>query len=421
MEPPRPHLPKPSLSQSVDPDSADKSARGGPEERDRPPLVLAFELGGLLNELDWHLHQAWIAGRKVDLALATQVLERIEICLVALFPESRGGQLRRTVGKMHEDWDDDMRTESLADYWIGCHEEANIHQDEPGCKQELLRKLLILVPTCRGDLDEPIRKELNRSPKMELAFRLGECIDEWLRTRDIDEHLIELQTSREWLEWEQLQQQRKERTPPPQGWWRLPEPKRHEWKGVSREPGDIPPARNWYAEVEVLWERLGIATALPGPLSPTSDKPDERRLHHKKVVKAAQDGLSHLTCDDWETGPTDQIWPPKHGWHFRKGEFAFAGKRYTLTGKQLILLNVLVKAQSPRTQDELIRMVWGKDVKVDVDLRNNIREIMTQLRRFLRQRFRLPKESDPIPRKRDDTGAWTWCLDKALIDAYVVK
>jgi hypothetical protein len=79
------------------------------------------------------------------------------------------------------------------------YEEAN--PSDSSRKSSLLDSLRGQLPSFSVDLTQAIRGELKRYPNMELALRLGESIDEELRPREIDEHLIKVERSVRWLAW----------------------------------------------------------------------------------------------------------------------------------------------------------------------------------------------------------------------------
>jgi hypothetical protein len=119
-----PHEPGSSLPDSTAPhvgesfDSGEATGRG----RRRSQLEYTFEIGRLLNELNWHLHQAVIVGKMAHVDNATRVLEQLETCFVGLFPEERGGDLRRKAKKMRGDWDGYIETEWFAEDWSAADE-----------------------------------------------------------------------------------------------------------------------------------------------------------------------------------------------------------------------------------------------------------------------------------------------------------
>lgn len=101
-------------------------------------------------------------------------------------------------------------------------------------------------------------------------------------------------------------------------------------------------------------------------------------------------------------------WPPDDDWHFRPGEFAFAGRTHSLSGKNLELLKALVEARGPVTMRGLQDKVWGSDSLCDD---KNIRRYLSYLRKKLREVYDLSDDVNPIPHV--DTGAWR--LDKECL------
>jgi len=64
----------------------------------RHGLVLACDLGRLLNQFGWHLSQAAIGNSRDHHSQAIVVLEQIEVTLVEFAPAQRGGRARHCFG-----------------------------------------------------------------------------------------------------------------------------------------------------------------------------------------------------------------------------------------------------------------------------------------------------------------------------------
>lgn len=108
--------------------------------------------------------------------------------------------------------------------------------------------------------------------------------------------------------------------------------------------------------------------------------------------------------------PINDEWPPNGEWHFRPGEAAFAGKRFTVTGADFVLLKVLVQANGPVPRTDLIEAV-SSDYDIGPD---TIRGYLTRLRNALRIAFNLSATIDPIP-NRDKGKNAAWELDSASL------
>src|SRR4051794_17554283 len=78
--------------------------------RDQHPLVLAFQLGRLCNEFNWHLRQAVITTGQDLTTRVASVLDRIEVSLLSLALGSAGGEARQQVIQLRQQWISDAGT-----------------------------------------------------------------------------------------------------------------------------------------------------------------------------------------------------------------------------------------------------------------------------------------------------------------------
>jgi hypothetical protein len=108
---------------------------------------------------------------------------------------------------------------------------------------------------------------------------------------------------------------------------------------------------------------------------------------------AARPGMA-LADDPRESSHKVQ-WPPPIGWGFRPGQFSYSGKIHGLSGRPWELLRLLAEGEDcPLTINELRKGLDDGYGIEDVTIRGYISE----LRKTLRDRLRLPAEHDPIPR-----------------------
>lgn len=373
------------------------------------PLELAFQIGGLLNELVWHLSQAAIVGSKVHEASATKVLVTLEIMLTGLFPEERGGEARRTAGRMREEWDGITESEGFSNDWAESYAEANESPDERH-RQDLLSALDCYIPDFGDELRRIIRRNLEKAPKMWMALQLGSCIDEGLRNPNLREHLIVKRRTRAWRAW----RHRRDHAEPGTSVGRRDIiPPRFRLAPKSRKPGELKPPQGWYEEVRVFWDILRFPTAPPSPEATGLEEPTERRQFHEQLVRDARESLSRTADDDWRQEPSEEVWPPNDEWHFRENQFAFMKRIGNLNGNLLKLLKALAKARYPSDNADLVKRVWGDDAVVGGYEKKNLRVHISKLRGMLRKTFQLPLDSNPIPIRSD--GVQGWLIDTQLI------
>ncbi len=123
------------------------------------------------------------------------------------------------------------------------------------------------------------------------------------------------------------------------------------------------------------------------------------------------DALSLAAMPGQSGAPADtDKWPPDDGWHFRPAEFAFSGRVEKLTGVKWRLLKLLAEKNRAVRAGTMREVVWPEN-RVEI---STIRSTLSDLRKILRETFRLPQDVDPIPSvDRGDNRAWR--LDRECI------
>jgi hypothetical protein len=228
----------------------------------------------------------------------------MELQLVKLSPDERGGNLRRVIQRLSEDWNAEWGPE-LAEQLHSILSDVNNNRDEYP-PAEAIQDLRRVVPGYRDEFLEGFEQEFRQFPKMRIALRLGECIDEGVRPAEVANQLLVKERTPE-------QRAKKHRRRTGKGQQRRSQsgrsPHRH---GVFTthfvvrgcEPGQFPPPGTWDGEVRALWEQLGMRSKLPqAPARFLTGTACERQAHARRVVAAVLKGLWSLLPPEADTAP----------------------------------------------------------------------------------------------------------------------
>jgi len=163
-----------------------------------------------------------------------------------------------------------------------------------------------------------------------------------------------------------------------------------EWTGLCDDESFTTP--DGWCLPPFLVRRLEAAyrqlSELPlAPVPPDSADSGSSKPKHAKAKKA-KPKRSKLTGKQGK-----DTWPPKEGWAFQPGRFAYNGKVFPLTGKPMQLLQRLVKAgNTALTVEQLEEDIWGKTRVSD----ETVRSAISDLRGKLRKQLKLKATFDPI-------------------------
>jgi len=284
------------------------SARSGKRPRPGGPLDAAYAVGRLLNQLDWHLQQAWLLPAsdckeaRRHAATVGDILTQLRLTL----RQAMSGTVRERVHEV---------ILGRCDHWA-THFGSVGHSDEIYAQAALLRYELTqdseidpdairaeywadALRSVKGfapQLFEAVENVLDETSR--LALGLGRCIDRGLRPREVHRYMsrkpAECCTS----------------PSPDVDPWCLPEEAADKVADLTCTaspfllravaPGTIPPEQGWLEEVLARWAELGLAVELPGPGDAPDGKPNgsasdqDRITFVEEVDRAAREGLAGL-------------------------------------------------------------------------------------------------------------------------------
>jgi hypothetical protein len=230
------------------------------------PLVAAYEAGRLLNQLDWHLQQAWLLHWLLQRGAHGHAAE-VGDTLTQLTSTLRQAVPLTVRERVHESC-------------LACRDEWSSHFGSPGhfdeidnqsrfLRDELSQDGEIAPDAVRAEVwgdalraVKPIAQKLYEAAeavldeRSRLALGLGRCIDCGLRPRDVFRHM-----SREPAECCASPS-------PGVSPWSLPAEAASTsspflLRGVA--PGEIPPEQGWLEEVQARWAELGLVFKMPRP------------------------------------------------------------------------------------------------------------------------------------------------------------
>jgi hypothetical protein len=328
----------------------------------RHGLVLAFDLGRLLNQFGWHVPQTVIGDSLDHRSQAGIVLEQIEVVLVEFAPAQRGGSACHQVAQLREEWDG-SRTCQSADRFYEAYaaaynpEEANPYEPASPAAN-VISALDHIVIGYQRELRAILENVPTFTAWMRIAFHLGECIDQGIHPPDIMPHLIVEELNQRWLDWRKHFVRLKRRLGSPAEALRRcgSSPRKRHVVPRCRADGEIPPSRIWHKEVEALWHALIITTPLPVDIATVSEADEEtRRRIVRQVTECALASLTNLPdpqsehCENGFSASDRDLIPPE------------ANNLTTIGTAQDVQLSLSTDGSMQKQEsDESLRPKWDK-------------------------------------------------------------
>jgi hypothetical protein len=276
-------------------------------------LEAAYEAGRLLNQINWHMQQAWLLwSRLPHQSSALDRQTRQALCQLAL-------ALRRTQGVRDRDraqkpanaalqgWQDWYRSLGHRD---ALENQANelryLHTYGPEIgffetRNELCSEALKPVTALYADLRQSIRSELSDSALQ--ALELGECVDRVVRPPNVFRYLYQPEPLQRHLAPGDNPFTRT--TVLPAAISSEPEWYEHYLANRSLQAGEIPPQDGWRVELEQRWGELGLpSVALSEILGITTELNTETLVVRvDQVDQAARASLASFSSEGREAGP----------------------------------------------------------------------------------------------------------------------
>jgi len=280
------------------------------------PFVAAFDVGVCLNKLSWHLLQAVVCCSRQHDRAAAEVMTKLEVLLVQLYPQDRGGLLRKKVEEARIKWTGFTDNEWFNEMGWDLMYNLNLTRTDEALT-EAIDTLVEQVPMYDRDVERELWQELSCFPSMQNALNLGKCIDEGRHVPGQHAKLIVLQSDDE----EPLAPSRGQPTaagtgpamPADNDSEFGPVPRRQTgrliYKPKTLEPGEIRPAGSWKTEVQLLWQSAPIATPCPEVTEDQLGSPVELQTLVQRLIDAARWGLSERDYTSWNGENIDNELP----------------------------------------------------------------------------------------------------------------
>jgi hypothetical protein len=164
---------------------------------DTTTAVVGFEVGRLLNELRFHLVQAWVCteGQREHVVRIALELGRVARFLrrTATSRERIQNEVRTTVDRLLESCREEWHAESIS-HLIDVHnnpstvvppdEEVQAEEVRRSERESFWERVHSEIERLRGSLTR------NLDERARLALHLGELIDQWVRRKDVQDFLL---------------------------------------------------------------------------------------------------------------------------------------------------------------------------------------------------------------------------------------
>jgi hypothetical protein len=218
--------------------------------------VVGFEIGRLLNELRFHLVQAWVCTERhrehvvriaLELGRVARYLRR-----TATSRERIQNEVRTTVDRLLESSREEWHAESIS-HLIDVHNNPStiVPPDEEVQAEEVRRSARESFWNRVHSEIERLRERLTRNldEGVRLALHLGELIDQWVRRKDVQDFLL---TESD----DAIKKVMRIRIP------------RHERNYIINEltPGSVPGDPRWAGDVMQIARELSVEDAIPQEL-----------------------------------------------------------------------------------------------------------------------------------------------------------
>ena len=234
----------------------EKAAPSGRQHR--VPLVAAYDSAMRLNRLRFLVPQAYL-GRKGLLREAKKVLGEFGRAVRDLVPPSERMRLRATVTGPIEAVLKGIADGRHNEYLMECNDELASEGEEVDLvrhREVILKPVFEALDAVRRVIEDILRKD----PVAQLAAELGDRIDQGVCPADVHHHLYEPPPPRSKYDGPRrslsLEYMRKVRLPAE------PEIPENLLANVTRRPGSIPPAFDWFADVRKLLDELDLGDAV---------------------------------------------------------------------------------------------------------------------------------------------------------------
>ena len=235
----------------------EKAAPSGRQHR--VPLVAAYDSAMRLNRLRFLVPQAYL-GRKGPLREAKEALGELGRAVRDLVPPSGRMRLRAAVTGPIEAVLRGIADGRHDEYLMECNDELASEGEAVDlirAREVILKPVFEALDAVRRVIEDLLRKD----PVAQLAAELGERVDLGVCPADVHRHLYEPPPPRSKYDGPRrslsLEYMRKARPP------EEPEIPENLLANVTRRPGSLPPASDWFADVRKLLDELDLGDALP--------------------------------------------------------------------------------------------------------------------------------------------------------------
>jgi hypothetical protein len=297
-------------------------------------LLVAFEIGQLLNQLSWHLERYTCFVGEYEGPLRTILSKLTEMLLVVASTIEAGVQLRDAAVECLHSWKAIHECEAFAEAVQEAIGSLKDHAAEAMATdisladaKAALKPIVEWTAPYHKRIRDLLQHDLKPFPEMWTAVLLGEYLDQGLRPPGVLSYMALVEPNPQRLAWKRMdrsvrhrlvRRDRSVRHPkdPCQipvgvrdGWSpfqkpvrkvKLPPRYKFGWRWLY--PGDLPPPPGWAETISGLWQRLRIPTRLPGCLFLLFGRPQLLGLRGtvKRVEQAARDGLTRLSAGSLE-------------------------------------------------------------------------------------------------------------------------